>query len=100
MNNASTTVLCCGEERDENFCPFCGKKLRDYLVTLEGLLVHCRNKTNQLTKSIAKLKIEVKNQKDPEHYWHKDLKRTTVILHKWSEWARLLSELMEKSEPP
>lgn len=92
MNN---TTVCCGKKRDGNYCPSCGKALKNTSVKLDGLLVHCQNTANSFIGRVSKLETDISEK--PDTYWQAGLPRTEQNHHRWSEWARLLGELMESS---
>lgn len=78
---------CCGENRSTNFCPDCGKQLRDP-NPLREILKHCKQ---QAIKCLTELQYMRDKYPDREHRIRSINKR----LEKWERWAGALEMLVE-----
>ena len=81
-------IECCGSEQNSNFCPSCGKKLRDKNEGILGLLAHCE-RTAENKKKCSVLHA------NPSDHDRKRTERERIAASKWKSWACELRKLME-----
>lgn len=89
-------ISCCGQARDSNFCPVCGRQLREGME-LQRLLLFLRNHEKQ-----AKQRLETRhafvlqraNGKPISGRAEAVLRRLTKTHDKWKGWADAVEEIM------
>jgi hypothetical protein len=79
-------VTCCGADRTTRHCPDCGKRLNDS-NDLNGLLAQCKRTAEKMFTEANRFELDGKPDARVL-----SAKRSS---EKWSEWARLLEELMK-----
>ncbi len=82
-----TPIECCGEERNGNFCPQCGKQLRS-ITPLVSLLDYVRISRASAEKNhkAYKKRAEERGLKEPP----------PTKVRKWQAWEEALKEILKK----
>lgn len=94
-------IKCCGKSCGTAFCPYCGKQLHG--SALWKLLKHVESTATANRTQLSHYKELMDSAADGSHAAKRRAVRyakneSTVL--RWEEWAKLLRELLESTQPP
>ena len=87
---------CCGEKRDSNFCPDCGRQLHSY-GTLTTLLVYIRARQSHAKRVLD----EPRPSQCSDDKWRRHCEKCGKTFDKFTGWVQAVEQMIEdrKSQP-